>query len=63
MVVFHTSDHKILSYNLNITKDTQYSTDTTETGKRMNIIDAQEELQKTEFNILLNGTVTKIGIG
>jgi len=40
---FNTSDHKILSYNLNITKDAKYRTD----YKRMNIIGAQEELHET----------------
>ena len=39
---FHTSDHKILSYNLNIAKDTEDSTETRYDYKRINIIGAQE---------------------
>jgi len=48
-----------LSYSLNIRKDTEYSTETRYDYKRMNIIDAQEELQKIEWNKLLNGTVNE----
>ena len=56
---FHTSDHKLLSYNLNIAKETEYSTEIRYDYKRMNTNGAREELRMIEWDKVLNGTANE----
>ena len=56
---FHTSDHKLLSYNLNIAKETEDGTEIRYDCKRMNTNGAREELQMIEWDKVLNGTVNE----
>jgi len=44
----HTSDHKLLSYNLNIAKEAEDTTEIKYDYKRMNINGAREELRSIE---------------
>ena len=62
---FHTSDHKLLSYNLNIAKvkETEDSTEVRYDYKRMNTNGAREELRMIDWDKLLNGTLMKTGNG
>ena len=57
---FHTSDHKLLSYNLNIAKETEDGTEVRYDYKRMNTNGAREELQITEWDrVLMNVTANE----
>jgi len=56
---FHTSDHKLLSYNLNIAKETEDGTEVRYDYKRMNTNNAQEELRMIEWDKVLNGTANE----
>ena len=53
---FHTSDHKLLSYNQNIAKEVEDSTKIRYDYTRMNITSARGELTATLWEKLLNGT-------
>ena len=46
---FHTSDHKLLSYNLNIAKEAEDQTETRYDYKRMNVNGAREALRLVEW--------------
>jgi len=56
---FHTSDHKLLSYNLNIAKKTEDSAEIRYDYKRMNTNGAREELRMIEWDKVLNGTANE----
>jgi len=56
LFIFHTSDYKLLSYNVNIAKETEDSTEIRYDYKRMNRIGAREELRMIEWDKVLNGT-------
>ena len=53
---FHTSDHKLLSYNLNIAREPEDRTEVRYDYKRMNIEGAREELQLIKWKEVMNGT-------
>ena len=53
---FHTSDHKLLSYNLNIAKKAEDKTEVRYDYKRMNINGAREELRLIKWDEVMNGT-------
>ena len=59
MVIFHTSDHKLLSYNLNIAKEAEDRTETRYDYKRMNVNGAREALRLVEWDKELNGTANE----
>ena len=52
---FHTSDHKLLSYNLNIAREPEDRTEVRYDYKRMNIEGAREELQLIKWKEVMNG--------
>ena len=53
---FHTSDRKLLSYNLNIAREPEDRTEVRYGYKRMNINGAREELQLIKWKEVMNGT-------
>jgi len=56
---FHTSNYKLLSYNLNIAKETEYSIEIRYDYKRMNRNGAREELWMIEWDKVLKGTANE----
>ena len=53
---FHTGDHKLLSYNLNIAREPQDRTEIRYDYKRMNINGARKELRLIKWDEVMNGT-------
>ena len=56
---FHTSDHKLLRFNLNITKEAEDRTEIRYEYNRMNANGAREELRLIERDKVLNGIVNE----
>jgi len=54
---FHTSDHKLLSYNLNIAREPEDRTEIRYDYRRMNVNGAREELRLIKWDEVMNGTV------
>ena len=53
---FHTSEHKLLSYNLNVARESEDRTEIRYDYKRMDINGARDELRRIKWDEVMKGT-------